>query len=140
MEKEYLTKQTAFFHILVVDDQDMNRQLIGAIITAEGGRVTEAASALHALEYLSAGVVFDGITTDYNMPKMNGIDFIKTLRAMPLYTNTPVALITAQVQSSIPQNAESAGADTCIDKLSLISGILEWLEKNNITRVSFSPN
>ncbi|MBL7990629.1 MAG: response regulator [Candidatus Kapabacteria bacterium] len=115
------------FHILVVDDQPIFRQVIGTLIREEGGRVTEAASAQEALHFLTNGLVIDGITTDYRMPVMNGIDFVKVLRAMPEYAHIPIAVVSTENISSIAVEAKKVGASIWIDKFSIVPNIPQWL-------------
>lgn len=115
-------------HILVVDDQAIFRQIIGAILQEEGARVTEASSANQALHFLSKGLSVDGITTDYNMPTMNGIEFVKELRAKPQYSKIPIAMISTERRNSLALEAEKVGVNTWIDKFSIIPGVFQWLE------------
>lgn len=120
-------------HILVVDDQAIFRQVISSVILEEGAEITEAFSAHQALQFLSSGLVVDGITTDYNMPLMNGIDFVKELRAKPEYSKIPIAMISTENSNSIVLEAEKAGVNVWIDKFSVVPGILQWLDETYST-------
>ena len=83
--------------ILVIDDQQPVRDLIGAMVAALGvERVIRAEDALHAIEQLT-DVRPDLIICDYTMPFLSGLDFVAALRlgltaADPL---TPLIMLTA---------------------------------------------
>lgn len=69
--------------ILVVDDSALMRRIMFDIINADGNLRAEnyATNGLEALELLSSGEKFDAIVLDINMPKMNGLDFLRELKA-----------------------------------------------------------
>lgn len=68
--------------ILVVDDSALMRRVMFDIINADGNLRAEnyATNGVEALEVLSSGEKFDAIVLDINMPKMNGLDFLRELR------------------------------------------------------------
>lgn len=67
--------------ILIVDDSALMRRVISDIINADKHLETDtyAINGLEALEILESGRQFDAIVLDINMPKMNGIEFLKEL-------------------------------------------------------------
>lgn len=67
--------------ILVVDDSALMRRVLSDIINKDGGLHTDtsAANGLEALEILESGQSFDAIVLDIIMPKMNGIEFLRSL-------------------------------------------------------------
>ena len=71
--------------ILTVDDSKTMRQMVSSTLRKAGFDVNEAEDGKKALTVLSAGR-FDLIITDLNMPNMDGISLIKTVRANPLGT------------------------------------------------------
>jgi len=50
------------------------------------------------------------ILTDQNMPKMDGLTLIKTLRAMPQYRNTPILMLTTESSDAMKAQGKAAGA------------------------------
>lgn len=67
-------------HILVVDDHEVVRQVVGFILERAGHRVSEACDGAHALEILR-DVATDMVLTDINMPVMDGKRFLAELRS-----------------------------------------------------------
>ncbi|MGH8227554.1 MAG: response regulator [Steroidobacteraceae bacterium] len=87
--------------ILVVDDAALVRTYYRSILEGAGFRVEEALNGLEALETLLAGTI-DLLIVDINMPRMDGLTFLRTLRQK----EGSVASIPALVTST-----ESAAAD-----------------------------
>ena len=82
--------------ILIVDDSITIRRIItNALKTVGFPETIEAANGKDALEKLASANV-DFIITDWNMPEMNGLDFIKQVRANPLYSALPILMITTR--------------------------------------------
>jgi two-component system chemotaxis response regulator CheY len=80
--------------ILVVDDSmTLRRILTNALKTLGFPETVEAVNGKDALEKLASNNV-DFIITDWNMPEMNGLDFIKEVRSNPVYTSMPILMIT----------------------------------------------
>jgi two-component system, chemotaxis family, chemotaxis protein CheY len=81
--------------VLVVDDASLVRLYYRAALEAAGFEVAEALNGLEALEQLLTAP-FDLLVVDVNMPQMDGLSFIKTLRRKSL----PMAATPAMVTSS----------------------------------------
>ena len=80
--------------ILVVDDEDLNRSLLQAILTDAGYTVKLAWNGVEALEALGAEP-FDAVVLDLMMPRMNGYQVLETMQADPDMQNIPVVVISA---------------------------------------------
>jgi len=63
--------------LLVVDDDDENRVVLGALLTEMGHHAVEARSGRHALELIRSDERFDVIVSDVVMPGMNGMQFAR---------------------------------------------------------------
>ncbi|MGD0590172.1 MAG: response regulator [Bacteroidota bacterium] len=86
----------ASIKILIVDDSITIRRIITNALKTVGFTDTiEASNGKEALEKLPSGKV-DFIITDWNMPEMNGLDFIKIVRSNPLYSSMPILMITTR--------------------------------------------
>lgn len=91
--------------ILVVDDAALVRAYYRAILEEAGFRVGEALNGLEALETLLAGAV-DLLVVDINMPQMDGVTFLRTLRQR----EGSIASIPALVTSTESAEADLAAA------------------------------
>jgi phosphoserine phosphatase RsbU/P len=81
-------------HILVVDDNEMNRDMLARRLVRQGHTVERAVDGRHALDRLAAEP-FDLVLLDIMMPEMNGYEVLEHLRADPDLRHIPVILISA---------------------------------------------
>lgn len=80
--------------ILVIDDASLVRLYYRQILEAAGYEVDEAYNGLEALEKLT-GNAPDLLIVDVNMPQMDGLTFLATLRRQPLPLSATPALVTS---------------------------------------------
>ena len=92
--------------ILVVDDSDLARSLIGDVIARSGHEVSTAPGGREALEKLGAGK-FDLLVTDYMMPEMNGAELVANVRR--LYSSLKVLVISSYYDSEILPRDQGPG-------------------------------
>lgn len=83
--------------ILIVDDSRIMRNTVKGVFTGMGVPFTfvEAGNGEEALALLEAFTV-DLVLLDWNMPKLSGIDFLKTVRAMDKYKSLPIVMVTSE--------------------------------------------
>jgi two-component system chemotaxis response regulator CheY len=118
--------------VLVVDDASLVRLYYRSALERAGFEVAEALNGLEALEQLLVGR-FDLVIVDVNMPQMDGLSFLKALRAKSLPLSSLPALVTST--EAAPQRiaaARAAGAnfyvvkplrpDSLVQYASLLSG------------------
>lgn len=102
--------------ILVVDDFATMRRIIRTTLKQLGlQNIIEAADGTEALEILRAGGI-DFVITDWNMPKMTGLELLKAIRADAALKNTPVLLVTAEAEKENVIQAAQAGVNNYIVK------------------------
>ncbi len=101
--------------ILTVDDSRSVRQMVTFTLTGAGYEVIEAEDGQDAINKL-AGRSVNMVLTDLNMPNMNGIELIQSLRANSTYKFTPIVMLTTESQASIKQQGKQAGATGWIVK------------------------
>ncbi|MEA2738560.1 MAG: two-component system, chemotaxis family, chemotaxis protein CheY [Acetobacteraceae bacterium] len=95
--------------ILTVDDSKTMRQMVSSTLRKAGFDVNEAEDGKKALTVLSAGR-FDLIITDLNMPNMDGISLIKTVRANPQHRDVPILILTTESDGAKKADGKAAGA------------------------------
>ncbi|MBT4792162.1 MAG: response regulator [Halobacteriovoraceae bacterium] len=100
--------------ILVVDDESDLRQISVEILTDITDNIFEAEDGLDALKVYEKNKPFDCIICDINMPKMNGIEFIKAIREKN--DETPFIFFTAFGNRKLMLEAVTYGAFDFIDK------------------------
>lgn len=100
---------------LVVDDSRVVRRIARGILEAEGFSVVEAEDGQKALEACRAAMPH-AILLDWNMPVMNGIEFLRALKAEFSDTAAPVVFCTTENEMSFIVEAMSAGATEYIMK------------------------
>ena len=104
-------------HILVIEDEQDIRDLISFQLKSEGHTITAVESADKAVSILERGEKIDLFIVDWMLPgSMNGLDFIKKIRAQKTYLDIPVMMITALTQPENIVLGLDAGADDYITK------------------------
>jgi two-component system chemotaxis response regulator CheY len=101
--------------ILVVDDSTTMRQMVSFTLADAGHEVTEAADGSAAVKAANARR-FDLVITDVNMPGMNGIDLVRTLRALPDFKFIPILVLTTEAGQEMKKLGREAGATGWIVK------------------------
>ena len=115
--------------ILCVDDFATMRRILKNILKQLGfTNITEADDGTTALEELKKGR-FDLIISDWNMPKMSGLELLKTVRAMEEYQNIPFLMVTAEAQKQNVVEAVQAGVSNYVVKPFTAESIAEKIEK-----------
>ncbi len=99
--------------ILIVDDEESLRRVLGILLKKEGFEVTVAQGGKAGLEAIKAGM-HDIVLTDVRMPQVTGLDILQAAREQdPM---TPVILMTAQASLQTAIGAVNAGAFYYIQK------------------------
>ncbi|MFP5257901.1 MAG: response regulator [Acidobacteriota bacterium] len=98
-------------HILIVDDSKTVRNLVAFIMRKEGFKVTAAEDGLDGLEKLYTDQQVDLIITDINMPRMDGITFIKTVREQDVYRDIPIVVLSTEGEERDIHAGLSIGAN-----------------------------
>ncbi len=101
--------------ILTVDDSASVRQMVTFTLKGAGYSVVEAVDGEDGLTKLTSASV-DMVITDLNMPKLDGIGFIKKIRANPTSKFIPVIMLTTESQTEKKQAGKAAGATGWIVK------------------------
>ena len=114
--------------MLTVDDSPSVRKLVKFTLKAKGFNVSSAADGVEALDLLKQDE-FDGIILDINMPRMNGLEFLRTIKANDQYAAIPVIMLTTEGQDEDKDKAVSLGATAYMVKPFKPTQLLTLLEK-----------
>ncbi len=101
--------------IMTVDDSATVRTCLEATLGEAGYRVVQAIDGLDALDKLQDRAV-DLVVTDLNMPKMDGVELIKSVRSTPGHRFTPILMLTSESQPELKQAGKQAGASAWVAK------------------------
>jgi len=114
--------------ILSVDDSNSIRQMVAFTLKGAGYEVIEAIDGKEGLEKAKSKTV-DLVLTDQNMPGMDGITLIKSLRAMPAYKSVPILMLTTESGDAMKSEGKAAGATGWIVKPFDPAKLLEVVKK-----------
>ncbi|KAF1720210.1 hypothetical protein CSC78_18655 [Pseudoxanthomonas japonensis] len=107
----------AGYHLLVVDDSEINREVAQRILEGEGASVAQASDGLEALELLGATPQrFDAVLMDVQMPVMDGYEATRRIRALPALAHLPVIALTAGAFKPQQDAALAAGMNAFVAK------------------------
>ena len=95
--------------ILAVDDSASMRQMVAYVLKQAGYSVVEAEDGDEALA-LASRQRFDAVITDHNMPRMDGLTLVRSLRSTDGYASTPIMLLTTESSAEMKQKGREAGA------------------------------
>jgi chemosensory pili system protein ChpA (sensor histidine kinase/response regulator) len=102
--------------ILVVDDSYTIRQLLSLTLTRARYRVVQAKDGLDALEKLQNGLDCSLAIVDIEMPRMDGFELLRSIRATHRFANIPVAMLTSRSGEKHRQMAMELGANQYFTK------------------------
>jgi two-component system chemotaxis response regulator CheY len=94
--------------VLTVDDSASIRQMVSFTLKSAGYEVVEAVDGMDGLEK-AKGKSFNLVLTDQNMPRMDGLSLIKSLRGMP-YRSVPILMLTTESSDTMKSQGRAAGA------------------------------
>jgi len=113
--------------VLIIEDNDKNLELVRDILQAKGYGTLEAGTAEDGLKIASTQVP-DLILMDIQLPRMNGIEGLRALRAQSKTAGIPVVAITASVMKADREQILRAGFDGFIEKPITVRSFLEAVE------------
>ena len=115
---------------LVIDDSRAMRRIVGSILEDFGYETRQAGHGREALDVLEEGYLPDLACVDWNMPVMDGLQFVSAVRSNPAYRSVTLMMVTTESETSQIVRALAAGAheymikpftaDAIRDKLALL--------------------
>jgi two-component system chemotaxis response regulator CheY len=115
---------------LVIDDSRTMRRIVGKLLESLGFEVHQAGDGQEALDLLDDGLEIELACIDWNMPVMDGLEFVTRVRANPGRRQITLMMITTESEQNQIVRALAAGAheylikpftpDSIRDKLELL--------------------
>lgn len=96
--------------ILIVDDSASIRQMLSFTLKAAGYAVDEAVDGKDGLGKAQSKA-YNLVFTDQNMPNMDGLSLIRSLRGLPGYRATPILMLTTESSDEMKSKGRAAGAN-----------------------------
>lgn len=112
---------------LVIDDSKAMRAILRQILSDAGFEVLEASHGREALDRLREAGAVELALVDWNMPGMNGYDFVVAVRAEPAFKDLRLMMVTTETDKAQVVRALAAGANEYVMKPFTKDVILEKL-------------
>jgi len=129
-------------HILLAEDNEINRRLATALLERAGHQVTCASNGQEVLDVLAHGS-FDMILMDVQMPVMDGIAATAAIRANPSWAHIPIIAMTAHAMKGDRERLLQAGMDDYVSKPvrreALLAAIERQVRQHHEQRKGTSP-
>lgn len=101
---------------LVIDDSKAIRSILRGILRPAGFEIIEASNGREALEHLAQVEPPEFAFVDWNMPEMDGLSFVKAVRADARYADMRLVMVTTENEAAKLSGALEAGADEYVMK------------------------
>jgi len=101
---------------MVIDDSRAIRMILAATLQDLGYEVCQAANGKEALAAVEQAGEISLILVDWNMPEMNGLEFVQHLRADTRFSSVPLMMVTTEAEMSQVVRALEAGANEYVMK------------------------
>ena len=101
---------------LVIDDSRAVRAIIGTMLRENGWEVVEAANGQEGLDQLDRTAGIELVLVDWNMPVMDGLEFIQAVRAHRMYDSVNIVMVTTEAEHTQVVRAMTAGANEYVMK------------------------
>jgi two-component system chemotaxis response regulator CheY len=101
---------------LIIDDSRAMRMILKKNLLEMGFDVSEADNGLTGLDALGQEPRPELVLVDWNMPEMNGYDFVKAVRSKSEYDPVKLVVVSSETQAEGVDRMEEAGADEYLTK------------------------
>ena len=118
--------------VLLVEDNDLNREIAKTLLEDEGVLVSEAVDGLDALKVFEESEIgyFDLILMDVVMPNMNGLSATRAIRELNrIDSNLPIIALSANAYAEDIKKTKDAGMDDYVSKPFKIENLVEMIDK-----------
>ncbi|WP_050462868.1 response regulator [Herbaspirillum autotrophicum] len=122
-------------HVLLVEDNEMNQELAGELLTAAGISFMLAENGQQALDILAGDETFDGVLMDCQMPVMDGYTATRKIREQPRHSRLPVIAMTANAMAGDREQAIDSGMNDHISKplhvATMFATMAKWIRPSS---------
>lgn len=101
---------------LVIDDSRAVRMIVGGILREQGFHVYDAGHGQEGLARLQENPEIGLVLVDWNMPVMDGLEFIQAVRRVRAWDSVRLVMVTTETESEQVQRAMTAGANEYVMK------------------------
>lgn len=115
--------------VMVIDDSGSFRTVVKLALSKAGYAVVEACDGVDATQKLAGAGKVNLIVCDVNMPHMDGLTFLRNLKATAAHKFTPVIMLTTESQEAKKAEGRAAGARAWITKPFQPSQLVEAVNK-----------
>ena len=118
--------------VLLVEDNDLNREIAKTLLEDEGVLVSEAVDGLDALKVFEESEIgyFDLILMDVVMPNMNGLNATRAIRELNrIDSNLPIIALSANAYAEDIKKTKDAGMNDYVSKPFKIENLVEMIDK-----------
>lgn len=102
--------------MLIIDDSATMRNYLASIVEELGVETEQAADGEAALEVLARGRPFEAALVDWDMPRMNGIEFVRAVRTRAEFSDVKLMMVTSHNAMQDIRVALASGADDFLMK------------------------
>ena len=120
-------------HALIVDDSRAMRRILRSIVEPLGFEITEAGNGIEGLQQLVERPNTELALVDWNMPEMNGLEFVKAVCANPVYERIKLVMVTTETEPAKMARALMAGVDEFVMKPFTKDILLDKLQLIGVT-------
>jgi CheY-like chemotaxis protein len=122
------TRPASSLRLLVVDDNEDNRDMLARRLRRRGYQVSTAESGAEALDLISSAIHFDAVLLDVMMPDITGLEVLAKLRTRFSKEQLPVVMATARSDSEDVVEALRLGANDYVIKPINLDEVISALE------------
>ena len=115
--------------VLVVDDDPELCELVQTLLGRIGVETASAGSAAEAAQQLKKATLPDLMILDLMLPDVNGLEFLKQMRARSMFDNIPILVLSALVDPDLIKHALDAGADRYLTKPYLANNLVSTVQE-----------
>ncbi|MGB1286617.1 MAG: response regulator [Aggregatilineales bacterium] len=124
--------------VLIIDDDPGLQKLVMTLLKRAGMKTDSAYNASEAAQILKKQPLPDIVLLDLMLPEINGIDFLKQIRAKSIFNELPVIILSALADPDVIKEGLESGADRYLTKPylanNLVKTIREVLETGRVIR------